>query len=81
MNYTLTQIPDRTPKPRQSGLTMVMDKGLSMREVEDFLSTSADYTDIVKLGWATSFVTPNLKDKIAIYHEAGMPILFWRDFV
>ncbi|GAB3714895.1 phosphosulfolactate synthase [Spirosoma flavus] len=76
MNYTLTQIPDRTPKPRQSGLTMVMDKGLSLREVEDFLSTSSQYTDIVKLGWATSFVTPNLKEKLAIYREAGIPVYF-----
>ncbi|MVM35786.1 phosphosulfolactate synthase [Spirosoma sp. HMF4905] len=76
MNYTLTQLPDRTTKPRQSGLTMVMDKGLSLREVEDFLSTSADYTDIVKLGWATSFVTPKLKEKLAIYREAGIPVYF-----
>ncbi|GAB3998461.1 phosphosulfolactate synthase [Spirosoma daeguense] len=76
MNYTLTQIPDRTAKPRHSGLTMVMDKGLSLREVEDFLSTSTDYTDIVKLGWATSFVTPKLNDKLAIYREAGIPVYF-----
>ena len=76
MNYTLTQLPDRTTKPRQSGLTMVMDKGLSQREVEDFLSTSAHYTDIVKLGWATSFVTPNLKEKLAIYREANVPVYF-----
>ena len=76
MNYTLTQLPERTPKPRQSGLTMVMDKGLSLREVEDFLSTSANYTDIVKLGWATSFVTPNLKEKLAIYQAAGIPVYF-----
>lgn len=76
MNYTLTQLPNRTSKPRNSGLTMVMDKGLSLREVEDFLSTSADYTDIVKLGWATSFVTPNLKEKLAIYKEANIPVYF-----
>ncbi|QHW01214.1 phosphosulfolactate synthase [Spirosoma endbachense] len=76
MNYTLTQIPDRTAKPRQSGLTMVMDKGLSLREVEDFLSTSAGYADIIKLGWATSFVTPNLKEKLDIYREAGVPVYF-----
>ena len=43
MNYTLTQIPERTPKPRQSGLTMVMDKGLSLRQTEDFLSVAADH--------------------------------------
>ncbi|GAB3791703.1 phosphosulfolactate synthase [Spirosoma humi] len=76
MNYTLTQIPDRTVKPRESGLTMVMDKGLSLREVEDFLSVSADHTDIVKLGWATSFVTPRLNEKLAIYREAGIPVYF-----
>lgn len=76
MNYTLTQLPERTDKPRQSGLTMVMDKGLSLREVEDFLSTSADYTDIVKLGWATSFVTPKLTEKLAIYRSANIPVYF-----
>lgn len=76
MNYTLTQIPERTVKPRQSGITMVMDKGLSMREVEDLLSTSADYIDIVKLGWATSFVTPNLQQKLDIYKDAGIPTYF-----
>ncbi len=76
MNYAITQLPDRTDKPRTSGLTMVMDKGLSLRQVEDFLSTSADYTDIVKLGWATSFVTPNLDQKLAVYREAGIPVYF-----
>ena len=76
MNYTLTQLPERTPKPRNSGITMVMDKGLSLREVEDFLSTSADHADIIKLGWATSFVTPKLDEKLAIYREAGLPVYF-----
>lgn len=76
MNYTLTQIPERTAKPRQSGLTMVMDKGLSIRQVEDFLSTSEDYTDIVKLGWCTSFVTPKLSEKLAVYASAGIPVYF-----
>ncbi|WP_234736711.1 phosphosulfolactate synthase [Tellurirhabdus bombi] len=76
MNYTLTQIPERTTKPRIHGMTMVMDKGLSCRQVEDFLETSASYVDIVKLGWATSFVTPNLDDKLRLYREAGIPVYF-----
>lgn len=76
MNYTLTQIPDRTAKPRYSGFTMVMDKGLSLREVEDMLSMSAEYIDIVKLGWATSFVTPNLQQKLDAYKAAGVPVYF-----
>jgi phosphosulfolactate synthase len=76
MNYNLNQIPERTPKPRQKGLTMVMDKGLSLRQVEDFLEMGGAYTDIVKLGWATSFVTPNLKEKLALYKSAGIPVYF-----
>ena len=76
MNYPLNQIPERTEKPRQKGLTMVMDKGLSLRQVEDFLELGSGYTDIVKLGWATSFVTPNLKDKLALYKSAGIPVYF-----
>ncbi|TGE14590.1 phosphosulfolactate synthase [Hymenobacter elongatus] len=76
MNYTLNNLPERTAKPREQGYTMVMDKGLSVREVEDFLEVGAPYTDIVKLGWATSFVTPNLKRKLAVYKEAGIPVYF-----
>ena len=76
MNYHLNQIPERTQKPRQKGLTMVMDKGLSLRQVEDFLEVSSPYTDIVKLGWATSYVTPILKEKLAIYKSAGIPVYF-----
>lgn len=76
MNYSLTQIPERTKKPRISGYTMAMDKGLSLREVEDFISVAGEYVDVVKLGWATSFVTPNLKEKIRIYHEANIPVYF-----
>ena len=76
MNYILTQIPERTKKPREYGFTMAMDKGLSLRETEDFIETSGDYVDIVKLGWGTSFVTPNLKDKLKIYENAGIPVYF-----
>ncbi|MCG8391060.1 MAG: phosphosulfolactate synthase [Cytophagales bacterium] len=76
MNYTLNNIPERTKKPRQYGFTMAMDKGLSIREVEDFLSVCHDHVDIVKFGWATSYVTPNLKEKIQVYKEAGIPVYF-----
>ncbi len=74
MNFDLNQVPMRTDKPRNGGLTMVMDKGLSIRQVEDFLSTSSNFTDIVKLGWATSYVTQNLEQKLAVYKEAGIPV-------
>ncbi|WP_347157194.1 phosphosulfolactate synthase [Pontibacter chitinilyticus] len=76
MNYTLNNLPERELKPRERGYTMAMDKGLSIREVEDFIEVAGEYVDIVKLGWATSFVTPNLKRKLEIYKEAGIPTYF-----
>ena len=76
MNYTIKNLPERTTKPRQSGFTMAMDKGMSVREAEDFVSNSAEHVDIVKLGWATSYVTPRLKEKIKVYTDAGIPCYF-----
>lgn len=76
MNYALKNIPDRTTKPRQYGYTMAMDKGLSIREVDDFLSVCSDHVDIVKLGWGTSFVTPLLNEKLKVYRDAGIPTYF-----
>jgi len=76
MNYTINNLPDRTEKPRNSGLTMVMDKGLSLRQAEDFIEVGGSYTDLVKLGWATSFVTPRLDEKLELYREAGLPVYF-----
>lgn len=73
LNYPLNQLPDRTQKPRTAGLTMIMDKGLSVREAEDFLSVASDHTDIIKLGWATSAVTSNLEAKLDVYRAANIP--------
>jgi len=76
MNYTLTQLPERDAKPREKGYTMAMDKGLSIREVEDFIEVAGEYVDIVKLGWSTSYVVPNLQGKLDVYKAAGIPVYF-----
>ena len=76
MNFNLSQIPARTPKPRTSGLTMVMDKGLSVQEAKNFLSVSHPHVDIVKLGFGTAFVTPNLEEKLEVYRSYDLPIYF-----
>ncbi len=76
MNYFLSSIPERSKKPRESGFTMAMDKGLSVREAEDFMDVAGDYVDIVKLGWGTSYVTTRLEDKIKVYTDAGIPVYF-----
>ncbi len=76
MNFTLSQIPDRVKKPRSSGITMIMDKGLSVNEAQNFLSVAHPHVDIIKLGFGTSFVTPNLKEKLDIYQTFDIPIYF-----
>lgn len=76
MYFPLNQIPNRTQKPRTEGLTMVMDKGLSIQEVSNFISIAGPYVDIVKLGFGTSLVTPNLKEKLKVYSDHGIPVYF-----
>jgi phosphosulfolactate synthase len=75
-NFKLKQIPERTQKPREKGITMVMDKGLGTHEVENFLSVCSDHVDIVKLGFGTAFVTQNLEEKLALYREAKIKTYF-----
>lgn len=76
MNFELSQIPERNTKPRVSGLTMVMDKGLSVNEAENFLSVSYPHVDIVKLGFGTAYVTPDLRKKLEIYKSYDIPVYF-----
>jgi phosphosulfolactate synthase len=76
MNFNLTQMPDRHVKPRQSGITMVMDKGLSLEEARNFLSVSLPHVDIVKLGFGTSYVTPDLRKKLDLYRSHDVPVYF-----
>ncbi len=72
MNFDLPFIPERSAKPRNSGITMMMDKGLSLRETENFIEASGGLTDVVKFGFGTSFVTNNLQEKINLYKSAGI---------
>lgn len=76
MNFPLSYLPERSAKPRQSGVTMVMDKGLSLRETEDFIDGNGAFTDIVKFGFGSALITPRLKEKIELYKSAGIPVYF-----
>jgi phosphosulfolactate synthase len=70
------KLPERTTKPRESGITHVLDKGYSLDQVRDFLDVAEGYVDIVKLGWGTALVTPNLKEKVDLYQSRGVPVCF-----
>ena len=68
-------LPMRPPKPRERGWTHVIDKGMSLHEVQGLIDTAGEYVDIVKMGWGTSYVTRNLADKIRTYQEAAIPVM------
>lgn len=70
----LLALPERSRKPRQTGVTHVLDKGLGPSQVEDLLAVAADSIDIVKLGWGTAAVTRSLPEKVEVYREAGIPV-------
>lgn len=74
MNFELPFIPTRPEQPRSHGLTMVMDKGMSLREAENFLDANGHLTDLIKLGFGTSYLTKNLREKIKLYHNHGMKV-------
>ena len=68
-------LPVRPSKPREVGITHVMDKGLTPSQIEGLMATAGDYVDIVKLGWGTSYVTQNLKEKLDLYRSLGIPVI------
>ena len=68
-------VPARPGKPRTTGLTHVMDKGLNTRDIEGMFDTAGAFVDIVKFGWGTSYVTNNLEKKIALYRHFEMPVV------
>jgi phosphosulfolactate synthase len=76
MNFPLTHLPERTSGKRDYGLTMVMDKGLSLKESEHFIDSSAPFTDLVKFGFGTALITRSLKEKVKLYQDAGLKPYF-----
>lgn len=74
-------LPARSRKPRDAGITLVLDKGIGLRQIEDLLASAADYVDLLKLGWGTGYVTQDLRDKIKLYQEAGIPVYFGGTFL
>lgn len=72
MNFKLPHIPERPLKPRNAGITMVMDKGLSINEADNLIQSSNHLVDFVKLGFGTSYITNNLKEKISLYKSSNI---------
>lgn len=76
MTFHLSNLPQRSQKPRNTGITLAIDTGYSVRQAEDFCDVASHHVDIVKLGWGTSYVTANLKDKLDVYRNHNIPVYF-----
>ena len=74
--FDIAGLPERPTKPRERGLTHMLDKGLAPRQAEDVLEMAAEYIDLVKLGWGTAVITPHLERKLDIYKSADLPVYF-----
>lgn len=68
-------LPARSAKPRERGITHVLDRGLSIAEIDSLLEVAADSVDIVKLGWGTALVSANLAPKLARYAQSDIPVV------
>ena len=64
-------IPERSAKPRERGLTHVIDRGLSVAEVDGLLEVAGDSVDVVKLGWGTALVSANLRPSSSATPRTG----------
>ena len=76
MNFNLKNIPKRTKKARDEGITMVIDKGSSIQQCKDLIESSSKYIDFVKFGWTTSNFTVDLKKKIKLFNDADIHVYF-----
>jgi phosphosulfolactate synthase len=72
----LLELPPRTAKPRSEGITHILDRGLSVADVDGLVEVAGEYIDLVKLGWGTAVATGNLQAKLARYKEHGIPVMF-----
>ncbi|HUZ28836.1 MAG TPA: phosphosulfolactate synthase [Solirubrobacteraceae bacterium] len=67
------ELPPRSDKPREQGITHVLDRGLSLADVDGLVEVAGDAIDLVKLGWGTALATGNLEPKLRRYAELGIP--------
>jgi phosphosulfolactate synthase len=68
-------LPERARKPREQGLTHVIDGGLSTAEADGLMASAGEYVDLVRLGWGSAYVIHDVQAKIEHYTAAGVPVM------
>ena len=77
MTSSFLDLPHRDGKPRERGITHVLDRGLALAQVDGMVEVAGDAVDLVKLGWGTAVVTQNLEAKLARYRDHGIPVVLY----
>jgi phosphosulfolactate synthase len=67
-------LPQRPAKPRETGLTHVIDIGLAPRDAESLMKTAAEHIDLIRLGFGSAYVTGALQEKVDLYRSHGVPV-------
>ncbi len=71
----LLDLPTRSAQPREEGITHVLDRGLSVGEIDGLIEVAGQAIDLVKLGWGTALVTGNLERKLERYRDSAIPVV------
>jgi phosphosulfolactate synthase len=71
----LLDLPERSTKPRQRGITHVLDRGMSLAAIDGMVEVAGEFVDLVKLGWGTALATANLKPKLERLRAHGIPVV------
>jgi phosphosulfolactate synthase len=72
MDSLFLDLPVRQAKPRTGGLTMVIDNGIPQAAFADGIDSAAPYIDVVKFGWGTALVTPDIERKLDTLRRHGI---------
>jgi len=65
---------EQAGKPRERGLTHVLDKGATITALDALLVQAGHLVDIIKIGWGIAYIDPVVKERVALCHAAGVTV-------
>jgi len=61
----MIRIPQRPSKPRRQGRSQILDRGMDLQAFSAMLADHHPYIDLIKFGWGTALITPQIRGKLA----------------
>ena len=68
------ELPPRARKPRASGVTHVLDKGVPPVTLASMLEGAGELVDVIKVGWGIAYVDPLFKNRVGLCHSAEVTV-------